>query len=292
MDSIKPMLADAVTDLGKLHYDKMWAVEPKLDGIRCFAFVDPEHQAVTFQSRNGQPLPSLGKLSPLLLKLASSVGKPMILDCEATAGADFFSGVGKLTQKAEATDLAKLTVFDVPLVEGWGASSEVPYSLRRECLETMFERSGLSQDQQAKLSLIPVLDIISTSDVVCQAEDLLDDALKSGWEGVMLKDVDATYQSGRRCKAWIKLKPKLTFDCRIIGFKPGKGRLDGAAGALLVSYQGKDVAVASGLSDAQRQDIYDHPEKWVGKTAEVECQQLTPSGSMRHPSLVCVRWDK
>ncbi|CAB4162501.1 DNA ligase, ATP-dependent, central, partial [uncultured Caudovirales phage] len=135
MDSIKPMLADAVTDLGKLHYDKMWAVEPKLDGIRCFCFVDPEHKAVTFQSRNGQPLPSLGKLSPLLLKLASSVGKPVIFDCEATAGDDFFSGVGKLTQKAEATDLAKLTVFDVPLVEGWGASSEVPYSLRRECLE-------------------------------------------------------------------------------------------------------------------------------------------------------------
>lgn len=292
MDSIKPMLADAVTDLGKLHHDKVWAVEPKLDGIRCFAHVDPQHKAVTFHSRNGQPLPSLGKLAPVLLQLVSSVGKTVILDCEATAGDDFFSGVGKLTQKAEATDLASLTVFDVPLVEGWGASSEVPYSLRRECLETMFERAELSPEQQAKVCLVPVLEIITTSELVCQAEGLLEEAVNNGWEGLMLKDVDATYQSGRRCKAWIKLKPKLTFDCRIIGFQPGKGRLDGSAGAILVSYKGKAVAVGSGLSDELRLDIYDHPEKWVGKTAEVECQQLTPSGSMRHPSLVCIRWDK
>jgi DNA ligase-1 len=292
MDSIKPMLADAVTDLGKLHPNKVWAVEPKLDGIRCFAFVDPQHKAVTFQSRNGQPLPSLGKLTPILLQLAESVGKQLILDCEATAGADFFSGVGKLTQKAEATDLARLTVFDVPFVEGWGSSSEVPHSLRRECLETMFERAALTSEEEAKVSLVPVIDILTSQEVATQAEELLDDALRSGWEGLMLKDVDATYQSGRRCKAWIKLKPKLTFDCRVIGFKPGQGRLDGAAGALLVSHQGKSVAVASGLSDEQRQEIYDHPEKWVGKTVEVECQQLTPSGSMRHPSLVCVRWDK
>jgi ATP-dependent DNA ligase len=292
MDSIKPMLATAVTDLGKLHYDKMWAIEPKMDGIRVLVTADPKSKSVTYQTRNGHPLPSLAKLTPVVLKLADAVGKAVTLDCEATAGEDFFSGVGHLTQKAEATDLARLTVFDVPWVDGWTASSEVPYSLRRECLETMFSQAELTQAEGQLVALIELLDTITTSELVETADSLLADALQAGWEGLMVKDVDAPYTSGRRSKAWIKLKGKQTYDCRVVGFQPGKGRYDGAAGALLVCYQGKTIAVAGGLSDDERQDIYDHPEKWVGKTAEVECQQLTPSGSMRHPSLVCIRWDK
>jgi bifunctional non-homologous end joining protein LigD len=291
MDSIKPMLATAVSDLGKLHYDKMWAIEPKLDGIRVLVTADPATRCVTFQTRNGNPLPSLGKLSPVILKLADTVGSAVTFDGEATAGSDFFSGVGQLTQKQEATDLAKLTLFDVPWVEGWGASSEVPYALRRECLEKMFNDAALIWTE-GNVQLIELIDTITTCELVETCETLLADALASGWEGVMVKDVDAPYCSGRRSKAWIKVKGKQTYDCRVVGFQPGQGRYDGAAGALLVSYQGKTIAVAGGLTDAQRQDIYDHPEKWVGKTAEVECQQLTPSGSMRHPALVCIRWDK
>lgn len=292
MDSIKPMLATAVSDLGKLHYDKMWALEPKLDGIRVLVSADPVSKSVSYQTRNGHPLPSLALLTPVVLKLAEAVGKAVTFDCEATAGADFFSGVGHLTQKAEATELAKLTVFDVPWVDGWGASSEVPYSLRRDCLETMFSKAELTGAEEAKVALIQVVDIISTADLVEMADSLLADALEVGWEGLMVKDVDAPYLSGKRSRAWIKMKGKQTYDCRVVGFQPGKGRLDGAAGALLVSYQGKTIAVAGGLTDANRQDIYDHPENWVGKVAEVECQQLTPSGSMRHPALICIRWDK
>ena len=291
MDSIKPMLATAVSDLGKLHYDKMWAIEPKLDGIRVLVTADPATRCVTFQTRNGNPLPSLSKLSPTILKLADTVGSAVTFDGEATAGSDFFSGVGKLTQKQEATDLAKLTLFDVPWVDGWGASSEVPYALRRECLEKMFNDAALVWTE-GNVQLIELIDTITTSELVDTSDTLLTDALASGWEGIMVKDVDAPYCSGRRSKAWIKLKGWQTYDCRVVGFQPGKGRLDGAAGALLVCYQGKTIAVAGGLTDANRQDIYDHPEKWVGKIAEVICQQLTPSGSMRHPALVCMRWDK
>lgn len=269
----------------------MWAVEPKLDGIRVLVSADPATRSVSYQTRNGNPLPSLTLLTPAVLKLADAVGKTVTFDCEATAGADFFSGVGHLRQKAEATDLARLTVFDVPWVDGWGASSEVPYALRRECLEKMFNDAGMIWNE-GTVRLIELIEIITTSALVETADTLLADALAAGWEGLMVKDVDAPYLSGKRSKAWLKLKGKQSYDCRVVGFQPGKGRLDGSAGALLVCYQGKTIAVAGGLSDAQRLDIYEHPENWVGKVAEVECQQLTPSGSMRHPSLLCIRWDK
>jgi DNA ligase-1 len=108
----------------------------------------------------------------------------------------------------------------------------------------------------------------------------------------MLKDVDAGYHQGRRSKAWLKMKPSQTYDCRVVGFIPGTGRLDGTLGSLLVTYNGKPVRVGSGLSDQLRQEIYDHQAKYIGALAEVSCLSLTPAGSLRHPSLVCIRWDK
>ena len=284
------MLATAVTDLSKLNYDKVWAIEPKLDGIRVLVTADPVTRVVTFQTRNGNPLPSLGGLATTILVLADALGKAVTFDGEAQAGTDFFTGVGKLTQKQEATSLACLTLFDIPWVEGWADSEQVTYADRREALEDLFTKASLPSSSQ--VALIQLIDTITSSELVDTCETLLADALDAGFEGVMVKDVAAVYSSGRRSKAWIKVKAKQTYDCRVVGYQPGKGRLDGSAGALLVSYKGKTIAVAGGLSDVQRQDIYDYPQNWVGKVAEVECQQLTPSGSMRHPSLVCIRWDK
>jgi DNA ligase-1 len=137
---------------------------------------------------------------------------------------------------------------------------------------------------------VPIFDTISTADI--DPEALVQKAISLGWEGVVLKDIDAPYYQGKRSKAWIKLKGSETYDCPIVGFVPGKGRFDGAAGAVLVNYLGTVVAVGSGLSDELRLAINDKPQDYIGKLAEVQCQEITPNGSMRHPTLVKIRWDK
>jgi DNA ligase-1 len=291
MTTSKAMLASQLTDLSNLP-DRVWAVEPKLDGIRVIITADPDTKQVTYQTRNGNPLHSLEALTPDILKLACAIGSKVVMDGEATAGTDFFTGVGKLRQKYEAAELACITLFDLIEVAGWGDSDGVPYCLRRDCLETMFENAGMQGCAKDSVRMTPVIDTLTTSDLQLQADNLLEDALAQGFEGLMLKDVDAAYHQGKRCRSWIKMKPSHTYDCRVVGFIPGVGRLDGTLGSLLVSYNGKPVRVGSGMSDQLRQEIYDHQAKYIGALAEVSCLSLTPAGSLRHPSLVCIRWDK
>lgn len=269
---------------------KLWAVEPKLDGMRVLVTADCFSNSVSYQTRNGNPVLSLSNLASLgaeLLELSKRAHCPLVLDCEAIAGQDFFDGIGRLMQKkTSAEGFEALAVFDVPwtgLVPDLAVAS---YAERRQLLEDLFE---LMPDSKL-LRLVPQFEIIPTE--CLDASALLSQATAKGWEGIMLKDVDAPYYSGKRSRAWLKLKEQTTYDCKVVGFQPGKGRYDGAAGALLIlSPKGKVVSVGSGLTDDQRLEIYDHPGRWVGQMVEVACQQFTPSGSMRHPVFVRVRAD-
>lgn len=59
------------------------------------------------------------------------------------------------------------------------------------------------------------------------AERLSREALAAGHEGVVVKSVDSTYTAGRRGKAWVKVKPVLTFDLVVLGAEWGSGRRRG-----------------------------------------------------------------
>ncbi|MFJ4224418.1 ATP-dependent DNA ligase [Microbacterium sp. NPDC089695] len=59
------------------------------------------------------------------------------------------------------------------------------------------------------------------------AELLSREALAAGHEGVLVKGIDSTYTAGRRGKAWIKVKPVLTYDLVVLGAEWGSGRRQG-----------------------------------------------------------------
>ena len=59
------------------------------------------------------------------------------------------------------------------------------------------------------------------------AERLSAQALAAGHEGVVVKAIDAPYAAGRRGKAWIKVKPVLTYDLVVLACEWGSGRRRG-----------------------------------------------------------------
>jgi DNA ligase-1 len=65
-----------------------------------------------------------------------------------------------------------------------------------------------------------------TSDPVV-AQQVLDDALRAGHEGIVVKDVSSVYIAGRRGKAWRKVKPVRTYDLVVLGAEWGHGRRKG-----------------------------------------------------------------
>ena len=60
-----------------------------------------------------------------------------------------------------------------------------------------------------------------------EAEEVLAAALGQGHEGVVVKDLDSTYQAGRRGKAWRKVKPVHTLDLVVLAAEWGHGRRTG-----------------------------------------------------------------
>ena len=59
------------------------------------------------------------------------------------------------------------------------------------------------------------------------AQQVLDDAIAAGHEGVVIKDAASLYAAGRRGKAWRKVKPVQTFDLVVLGAEWGHGRRQG-----------------------------------------------------------------
>ncbi len=85
-------------------------------------------------------------------------------------------------------------------------------------------------------------------------------AVAQGFEGVMAKARDSPYLIGIRSRYWLKIKPRLTEECVIIGYTTGRGGRGESFGALLVAspeggrlvYRGR---VGSGFSEALLADL-------------------------------------
>lgn len=106
--------------------------------------------------------------------------------------------------------------------------------------------------------------------------DKFKQALKLGHEGLVLHGKDGTQ---------LKVKPKATYDTKVTGVQPGKGKHEGRLGAILTE-MGK---VGTGFTDEQREQL-----KTIepGTVIEVEAMGLTKNNKFRHPRFVRVRFDK
>lgn len=105
-----------------------------------------------------------------------------------------------------------------------------------------------------------------------------------GGEGLMLHRADALWQSGRT-DSLFKLKPEPDEEGLVVGHQPGKGRLAGMTGALLLQMpSGQRFALGSGLSDTFRRN----PPP-VGAWVTYRYRERTPSGLPRFASFVRVR---
>ncbi len=94
-----------------------------------------------------------------------------------------------------------------------------------DLLDTPLEQRAARLDAIARHLAIPR---VLTSDPE-EGERVLDEALRAGHEGVVVKDAASIYAAGRRGKAWRKVKPVRTYDLVVLGAEWGHGRRRGLA---------------------------------------------------------------
>lgn len=187
-------------------------------------------------------------------------------------------GVRALWDGTQWLSRANKPLYNMPEYKGGAKDVEVFYKdFAASITLTRTQINGTKVPDDALYGLEPLDErlIVKTlvNPTVEQIEDELRYALERGDEGLILRQGDK----------WLKVKPNITHDVKVIGVIEGKGKHAGKMGALITP-MGK---VGTGFTDKDR-EIKD----WMGKIIEVESMQLTPYGKFRHPRFIRERPDK
>ena len=220
--------------------------EPKYDGMRVQIHFDAQGKIKAFT----RSLEDVSKMFPELEKVRASLAekvKDCIFDCEAVgynaaAPGKLLSFQETITrrrkhdiaQKAAAVPM-RFFIFDILFLNG-KSLIDLPLIERKKFLKESFSDS---------LSAVQAPYLITNK--VDELHEYHQKALNEGLEGVVVKQIDSIYQSGRKGWSWVKIKEeegtrgKLadTLDLVVMGYYFGKGkRADFGVGAFLVGMRG------------------------------------------------------
>jgi DNA ligase 1 len=209
---ILPMLASTAEDVAEaVGAFERASVEWKLDGIRIQ--IHRRGEEVRVYTRN------LIEITHALPGIVHAVRQlpvqQAVFDGEALwmseyGPAAFQDTVSRIDSEA-APEGIETFLFDLLHLEG------------EDLLDTPLEERAARLEAVAPELKIPG---VLTSDPD-EGSRVLDESLREGHEGVVVKDAASIYSAGRRGKAWRKVKPVRTYDLVVLGAEWGHGRRQG-----------------------------------------------------------------
>ncbi len=227
-------------------------VSEKLDGVRALW----DGQRLRFRSGRELVAPAW-----FLAALPATA-----VDGELWLGRRRFDELSGLIRREDPQDPAwrgvRYMLFDMP-----GGAGD--FSTRLQALRELVAAAA-----------VPWLQLVPQQRVADRAalQRQLDATVAAGGEGLMLHRADAHWESGRSA-ALLKLTPWLDAEARVVGYVPGKGRLQGKVGALRVeAADGRRFRIGSGLTDAIRAN-----PPALGALVTYRYRELTPAGQPRFP---------
>ena len=252
-------------------------IEVKLDGVRVLAIC--RSGKVELFSRNGKQFHNF----PHIIEEIESVleRKPSPYDCVLDGEVmskdfqDLMKQVHRKDGKA-ATD-SVLHLFDfIPLKDFLEGGWDKPQTYRSNLVKYwVLENNDILQHVTACEWEDVDLD---TPEGSARFVELNKQAVEGGYEGVMIKDVDAPYEC-KRTHAWLKAKPFIEVTLEVVDVEEGTGRNEGRLGAVVCegTDDGKkiNVNVGSGFSDANRDDFWSSRSDIVGQLVEVRADAVT-----------------
>ena len=263
-------------------------VEYKYDGVRAIIIV--ENANATIYSRNGKLLSNFPHIEEAF---SNKIFDDLVFDGEVMS-ADFQTLMKQVHRKEGAqTEDAYFALFDfLPLDEFKTAKSSLPLTKRKELLKG-FEESEYFKD------CIVVTDytVLNIEDDADKFKAINNTAIEKGYEGIMVKPVNGYYEC-KRSYGWLKMKPYIEVTLTVTDIEEGTGKNEGSTGALVCegTDEGKriKVNVGTGLSDVNRDDIWNNSDAVLGQLVEVRADAITISQdgddySLRFPRFKCFR---
>jgi DNA ligase 1 len=262
------------------HEKKMTGVkqiEIKLDGVRVITII--QGNKVEMFSRNGKQFHNFGHIIAELEAVIKDypVPYPLVLDGEVMS-ANFQDLMKQVHRKDTVQNSdAVLHLFDtIPLGCFKNGVWEKPQSFRSEITKHWVEdhKDVLKHVQALEWETVD----LDTPEGNKRFVELNKAAVDGGYEGVMIKDVDAPYEC-KRSHAWLKAKPFIEVTLSVTAVEEGTGRNEGRLGALVCAGQddGKDILVnvGSGFTDEQRSTFWSDRDNLVNQLVEVRADAVT-----------------
>jgi DNA ligase-1 len=264
-------------------------LEVKLDGVRVLAVV--QGASVTLYSRNGKPFENFPHVAEAIAANRKSIGAfdgRYVLDGEIVGAS--FQQLMRQAQRKTGSDTTDMVyhVFDIIPLDSF---QEGHYNAQQHKRLDILAGSRARFDETDCLRLMDGIDVdLDTAEGHDVMNRYAQDAVKNGFEGIMIKDLSAPYEC-KRSSFWMKWKPTITVDLTIVGFEEGTGRNEGRLGAII--YEGVDnernirVNVGTGYSDSDRDEFWAARDQLLGVIGEIEADAVTQnqdgSFSLRFP---------
>jgi len=255
-------------------------IEVKLDGVRALCVIhDVDGRKVELYSRNGKQFHNFDHIIKEIKEVLAEYPAPYPLVLDGEIMSANFQDLMKQVQRKENVEAgdAVLHLFDtIPLGCFTKGNWDKPQSFRSELTKAWCdEHSSVLQHVTALEWETVDLDTQAGQD---RFVELNKKAVDGGYEGVMIKDVDAIYEC-KRSHAWLKAKPFIEVTLKVIGFEEGTGRNEGRLGALICAGEddGKDIRVnvGGGYSDDNRSLFWTHRNDILGQLVEIRADAVT-----------------
>jgi len=256
-------------------------IEVKLDGVRVITIVYPDGRVDQY-SRNGKELvnfPHIKEQLSAVAKLGAFGTDAMVLDGEVMSSS--FQDLMKQVHRKDnvAANDAVLNLFDIiPLQEFETGRCEEFQISRSEKLKNWHDiYSGVMPNVTVLAQELVDLDTIKGQ---ARFKMINTQAVAGGYEGIMIKDVDAPYEC-KRSHAWLKLKPFIEVSLTVVAVEEGTGRNVGKLGAVVCEGvdDGKKIVVncGSGFTDEQRAEFWTARDSLAGQVVEIRADAATRS---------------
>lgn len=310
---IQPNHADHISGykdeyLQQMFDNELVIVQPKYDGERMLIHFDGPNIYCTSRriSKKTNEFTELQDKLQDLVKVYRQSNlnlKYTVLDCECYSK-DWSTIVGILHSLPErAKELAKINiphfaVFDCLFYDGVDLRNsqycgrlcyaiEIIQKINYEPLHLV---QFMNKDYKPSSKLTDWLPISSKEDW----QQCMENAIKSGFEGVVIKSVNRKYYEKG---ASLKCKKFETLDVVVYSYKPGNGKYANMIGALEIGYYEPttDSIIRIGnvncSTDEEREKWTTNWESMKYSVIEVKCQEIT-NKSLRHPVYLRLREDK
>lgn len=286
--SIKDITLTDVATIKKL--PERFVIQYKIDGYRLNVHKLYNGQ-VMVRTRNGLPVYGYTKLEAeakaylpcgyvydgemVSMKLFAWIEQNMLQDRgQKIADRSLFIEAVSKCFSHEANKEGIFNIFDMVPIEEWNAQKAIEtYETRNGNLNSII-KPIIEESDVTQMTVVPTSRVFykNNPDDLAEVVRIFHKFLNWGWEGLMIKSVDAGYE-WKRTKNLLKLKLMDTADLEVLSVVEAQGQGEGSVGALVCDYKGTKLNIGPGrLTKEERIAFWKNPNLIVGKTIEVSYQ--------------------